>query len=77
MQCGIDIFRVCDPLNYQPNIEMCVKAAKQAGGLVEAAIMYTGDISNPKRTKYNLDYYLCRAEQLIQTGIHILAIKVI
>ena len=36
---------------------------------------YTGDICDPKKTKYDLQYYLDFAEELVQCGIHILAIK--
>lgn len=34
-----------------------------------------GDVSDPRRTKYNLDYYLDLAEQLVDHGLHSLAIK--
>lgn len=36
---------------------------------------YTGDVSDPKRTKYDLKYYLDLADQLIKANTHILAIK--
>lgn len=37
---------------------------------------YTGDIADPnKQTKYTLQYYLDFADQLVECGIHILAIK--
>ena len=48
----------------------------QAGGVVEAAISYTGDVTNQRRdNKYNLDYYVNLARQLVQGGTHILCIK--
>lgn len=50
-------------------------AAGAAGGVVEAAICYTGDVSDPRRTKYSLDYYLDYARQLVAHGCHVLAIK--
>jgi len=46
------------------------------GGVIEAAISYTGDISDPERKKYSLQYYLNVAEQLVKAGTHILGIKV-
>ena len=52
-------------------------AARQAGGVVEGAISYTGDVSNPERKKYNLDYYMKFAEELVKSGTHILCIKVV
>lgn len=42
---------------------------------MEASISYTGDISNPERKKYNLQYYLKLADELVKAGTHILGIK--
>ncbi|GIY75433.1 pyruvate carboxylase, mitochondrial [Caerostris darwini] len=74
-QCGMDIFRVFDSLNYVPNLLLGMEAAGNAGGVVEAAISYTGDVSNPKRTKYDLNYYLKLSDELVKAGTHILCIK--
>lgn len=74
-QAGMDIFRVFDSLNYLPNLLIGMEAARRAGGIVEAAIAYTGDISNPARTKYNLQYYLDLSDEVIKGGAHILCIK--
>jgi len=52
-----------------------MEAAGNAGGIVEAAISYTGDVSDPNRTKYNLKYYTDLADELIKVGTHVLAIK--
>ena len=38
--------------------------------------MFKGDISNPKKTKYNLSYYTKLADELIRNGAHVLCIKV-
>lgn len=76
VKCGMDIFRVFDSLNYLPNLILGMEAAGKAGGVVEAAISYTGDVSDPTRTKYNLQYYLDLADQLVKAGTHILCIKV-
>jgi len=43
---------------------------------VEGAIAYTGDVSNPTKTKYNLQYYLDLADELVKAGTHIIGIKV-
>jgi len=72
---GIDIFRVFDSLNYIDNLELGVKAALAAGAFVEGAMSYTGDISDPKKTKYNLEYYLALSDKLVDMGVHSLAIK--
>uniref|UniRef100_A0A8B9KTI8 Pyruvate carboxylase n=1 Tax=Astyanax mexicanus TaxID=7994 RepID=A0A8B9KTI8_ASTMX len=72
---GMDIFRVFDSLNYLPNMLLGMEAAGAAGGVVEAAISYTGDVSDPMRQKYSLDYYLKLADELVKAGTHILCIK--
>jgi len=72
---GIDVFRVFDCLNYIENLKLGIDAVGQAGGVIEAAVCYTGDVSDPKRTKYSLQYYIDVAGQLVELGTHILAIK--
>lgn len=71
----MDIFRVFDSLNYLPNLILGMEAAGKAGGVVEAAISYTGDVSDPKRTKYDLKYYTNLADELVKAGTHVLCIK--
>ncbi|KQS70326.1 pyruvate carboxylase, mitochondrial isoform X2 [Drosophila erecta] len=75
VQTGMDIFRVFDSLNYLPNLILGMEAAGKAGGVVEAAISYTGDVSDPKRTKYDLKYYTNLADELVKAGTHVLCIK--
>ena len=72
---GMDIFRIFDSLNYVPNMELGIDAVGSAGGVIEAAISYTGDVSDPKKSKYNLEYYLKVARSLVEKGVHILCIK--
>lgn len=72
----MDVFRVFDSLNYMPNLLLGMEAAGSAGGVVEAAISYTGDVADPSRTKYSLQYYMGLAEELVRAGTHILCIKV-
>jgi len=72
---GVDIFRVFDSLNYVDNMLFGIDAVRSAGGVVEAAIGYTGDVSDSRRTKYTLDYYLNLARTLVDAGIDVLAIK--
>ena len=72
----MDIFRVFDSLNYVPNLAMGMEAVGNAGGVVEATISYSGDVSDPSRDKYTLQYYLNLAEELHKAGAHILCIKV-
>ncbi|XP_072390226.1 pyruvate carboxylase, mitochondrial isoform X1 [Diabrotica undecimpunctata] len=75
VQTGMDVFRVFDSLNYLPNLIVGMDAAGKAGGIVEAAISYSGDVSNPNKKKYDLKYYLNIADELVKAGTHVLAIK--
>ena len=72
---GIDLFRVFDSLNWVDNMRVAIDAVRRAGKLCEAAICYSGDLSNPAETKYTLDYYLGLATRLEKAGAHILGIK--
>jgi len=72
---GIDIFRIFDSLNWMPNMKVAVEASLKTGRLCEAAICYSGDILDPKREKYSLNYYVRLAKELERMGTHILGIK--
>ncbi|NQW46903.1 MAG: pyruvate carboxylase, partial [Planctomycetes bacterium] len=72
---GIDVFRVFDPLNWVPNMQVAIDAVLESGAICEAAICYTGDVLDPKRTKYSLNYYVTLAKELEKLGAHMLAIK--
>jgi pyruvate carboxylase len=73
---GMDIFRIFDSLNYLPNMQVAMEAARDHGKvLCEAAICYTGDILDEKRDKYSLKYYINKAKEVEKMGAHILAIK--
>jgi pyruvate carboxylase len=74
-EAGIDIFRIFDSLNYLPNLKVAMEAVHETHAVCEAAICYTGDILDPKRTKYSLQYYVKLARQLERMGAHFLAIK--
>jgi pyruvate carboxylase len=72
---GIDVFRVFDSLNWVENMRVAMDAVRETGKLCEAAICYTGNLSDPRRTKYDLNYYLGLARELKAAGAHILGIK--
>jgi len=74
-EAGIDVFRVFDALNWTPNLRVAVEAVLKTGALCEAALCYTGDILDPKRSKYDLKYYVGLAKDLERMGAHLLAIK--
>ncbi len=72
---GIDIFRIFDSLNWLPNMKVAMAAVRRTGKVCEAAVCYTGDIDDPRRDKYPLQYYLRMAKELERMGAHTLAIK--
>ncbi|HBR95587.1 MAG TPA: pyruvate carboxylase [Opitutae bacterium] len=75
-ECGMDIFRVFDSLNYLPNLKVAMDSIrKDTNSVCEATICYTGDILNDDRDKYTLEYYVQMAQELEKMGAHIIALK--
>ncbi|MCU1417639.1 MAG: pyruvate carboxylase [Schumannella sp.] len=73
---GVDIFRIFDALNDVDQLRPAVDAVLGTGTAVaEVALCYTGDLLDPAEDLYTLDYYLRLAEQMVDAGAHILAIK--
>ena len=72
---GIDVFRIFDSLNDVGNMRVAMDAVQGTGAICEPAICYTGDILDPERPKYSLNYYLALAKQLKDMGAHMLGIK--
>jgi pyruvate carboxylase len=74
-ETGIDVFRVFDSLNWVENMRVAMDAVLDTGKVCEAAICYTGDILDPDRAKYDLDYYVRMGKALRDAGTHILGLK--
>ena len=72
---GIDLFRIFDSLNWVANMRVAIDAVLATGKLCEAAMCYTGNLSNPGERKYTLEYYLRLARELKAAGTHILGVK--
>jgi len=73
---GIDIFRIFDALNNLESMRPAIDAVRETGSAIaEVAMCYTGDLSDPAENLYTLDYYLKLAEQIVDAGAHVLAIK--
>jgi len=72
---GIDIFRIFDSLNYLPNLRVAMAAVQETPAICEAAICYTGNILDERRSKFSLQYYVRLARELERMGAHVLAIK--
>lgn len=74
-EAGMDIFRIFDSLNDLPNMRAAMDAVRATPAVCEGALCYTGDILDPKRTKYSLKYYIALAKEIEKMGAHILAVK--
>lgn len=73
---GIDIFRIFDALNDVTNMRPAIDAVLATGSSVaEVGLCYTGNLLDPAEDLYTLDYYLSLAEEIIDAGAHILAVK--
>ena len=72
---GIDVFRVFDSLNWVENMRVSMDAVLESGKLLEGTICYTGNLLDPNRAKYNLDYYVKMARELKDAGCHIIGLK--
>lgn len=73
---GIDIFRVFDALNYEPNLEVAASAVKRNGRHLQIAICYTvteeGRLGGPI---YNLDYFVEKARSFLELGADSICLK--
>ncbi|MEV8254171.1 pyruvate carboxylase [Rhodoglobus sp. NPDC076762] len=73
---GVDIFRIFDALNDVSQMRPAIDAVLNTGTAVaEVALCYTGDLLDPDEDLYTLDYYLKLADQIMESGAHVLAIK--
>ena len=74
-ETGVDVFRVFDSLNWVENMRVAMDAVRESGKLCEGSICYTGDILDPDRAKYDLDYYVKMGKELRGAGAHVLGLK--
>ncbi|TVZ09041.1 pyruvate carboxylase [Cellulophaga sp. RHA_52] len=75
-ETGVDVFRIFDSLNWMKSIAPTIEHVRnRTGGLAEGSLCYTGDILDPKKTKYNLKYYIQLAKDIENAGAHILGVK--
>jgi pyruvate carboxylase len=73
---GVDIFRIFDALNDVSQMRPAIESVLATGtAIAEVAVCYTADLLDPAEDLYTLDYYLRLAEQIVESGAHILAIK--
>ena len=74
-EAGIDLFRIFDALNWVENMRVAIDAVLETGAVCETAICYTGDITDPSKSKYDLGYYVELAREIEAAGAQVLGIK--
>jgi pyruvate carboxylase len=74
-ETGVDVFRVFDSLNWVENMRVAMDAVVESGKVCEGTLCYTGDILDPNRAKYDVNYYVSMAKELEAAGAHVLGLK--
>ncbi|CAM3278083.1 pyruvate carboxylase [Paracoccus nototheniae] len=74
-ETGVDVFRVFDSLNWVENMRVAMDAVIDSGKICEGTVCYTGNMLDPDRSKYDLQYYLKTAQDLKAAGAHVLGLK--
>jgi pyruvate carboxylase len=72
---GVDIFRIFDAFNSVDQMRPAIEAVLETDKIAEGTLCYSGDLANPGEQLYTLDYYLKLAEELVETGCHVLCVK--
>jgi pyruvate carboxylase len=73
---GVDIFRIFDALNDVSQMKPAIDAVlKTKTAIAEVGLCYTADLLDPSEKLYTLDYYLDLAQEIVDAGAHIIAIK--
>ncbi len=72
---GIDIFRVFDALNDFRNFETAVKIIKKNNKHFQGTICYSLTEKRMGGDLYNIDYYLNKAQDLVNIGVDSICIK--
>ncbi|ODT60792.1 MULTISPECIES: pyruvate carboxylase [Paracoccus] len=74
-ETGVDVFRVFDSLNWVENMRVAMDAVIDSGKICEGTVCYTGNMLDPDRSKYDLQYYVKTAQALKAAGAHVLGLK--
>ena len=71
----VGVFHLFDYLNYIENLNINVDADSSAGMFMKGNLSCTGDVFNPNKGKYDIEYYINLIRDLSDMGFHSLAIK--
>ncbi|GBG93917.1 pyruvate carboxylase [Ligilactobacillus salitolerans] len=72
---GVDVFRIFDSLNWVQQMEKSIQYVRDSGKIAEGTMCFTGDLLNPNEHKYDLNYFVNLAKDLVSAGAQIIAIK--
>lgn len=73
---GIDIFRIFDALNDVNQMTPAIRAVREhTGSIAEVGMSFTGNLMDPNEQLYTFDYWMKLAEQIVNAGAHVIAIK--
>lgn len=72
---GVDVFRIFDSLNWIEQMEKSIQYVRDTGKIAEGTMCYTGDLLNPNEHKYDLNYFVSLAKNLVSVGAQIIAVK--
>ena len=65
---GVEIFCIFNSINYIDNLKLGGDAAGSAGGFMEGTLSYMGGVLDPKKVKYDLEYYIKITRDLSDMG---------
>ena len=65
---GVEIFRIFNSINYIDNLKLGGDAAGSVGGFMEGTLSYTGGVLDPRKVKYDLEYYIKITRDLSDMG---------
>jgi pyruvate carboxylase len=73
---GIDIFRIFDAMNDVTQMRPAIEHVLETNtALAEVALCYSGNLLDPREDLYTLDYYLKLADEVVEAGAQVLAVK--
>ena len=72
---GVEVFCAFNYLNYINNLKLSIDSAVSTGGFLEGTLSHTGGISDPKKGKCDLEYFIKLTRDISNMGVHSLAIN--
>ena len=71
----MDVLCISDYLNCIDNLNLGVDAASSAGVFMKANLSDTGELLEPQKGNYDIDYYIKLKRDVTYMGVHYLSVK--